>query len=167
MAGTRRSGRRAGISARTWTTERDRGYRRFFDAARKGDLSLEVGVLGHEAARPHPRSRGLTVAEVADLARRGSRSAPSRDFVSAWYARRGAHAQRLAVAAIRASLKGGPEARKRVVSVGRQARDEMRAEMGRMAPLAPSTVKRKGSARVLVETGALRRAVSFLVLPRP
>jgi hypothetical protein len=147
-------------------TTRDRGYRRFRDAARRGSLVLEVGVLGPEAARPHPRARGLSVAEVADLARRGSRRAPSRDFVSAWYARRGAHAQRLAVAAIRAALRGGPDARRRVEAVGRAARDEMRAEMSRMAPLAPSTVARKGSSRVLVETGALRRAVSFRVLPR-
>jgi hypothetical protein len=162
---SRSGGGRARVAARTRVTTRDRGYRRFFDAATRGSNSIEVGVLGPEAAQPHPRGRGLTVAEVADLARRGSGRAPPRDFVSAWYARSGAATQRAAVDAIRASLRGG-SVRRGLEAVGRRARDGMRAEMARMAPLAPSTVERKGSSAVLVETGAVRRAVSFRVLPR-
>lgn len=139
----------------------DRGFRAFerhvYDAQRG---HLRVGIQPQDAARRY--SSGQTVAEVAALHEQGTPRMPARPFLSSWFQRRGLRYLSEVTEILRANMvRGG--ARRALRVLGHRAALEVRAGFRQLAPLARSTVARKGSARILRETGLLARSISVVV----
>ena len=136
----------------------DRGFNRFVrnvaDAQRG---HVRVGILPKDAARTY--HTGVTVGEVAAWHEQGSPTMPARPFLSSWFQRRGLRYLSEVTDAIRHNmLRGG--ARQALRALGQRAVSEVRAGFRSLAPLARSTVERKGNARILRTTGLLARTIS-------
>ena len=139
----------------------DRGFDAFARNARAAQRgTLRVGVQPRDAARPY-RS-GATVGDVAAWHEAGGPRMPARPFLSYWFRRRGAVYMNAITDAVQLNLtRGNIQASLR--DLGLRAVAEVRAGMRALAPLARSTVERKGSPAVLRETGLLERSISALV----
>jgi hypothetical protein len=143
-------------------TDRDRGFARLvrnIQSAQRGSLS--IGIQPKDAARVY--SSGATVGDVAAWHEQGSPTMPRRPFLTSWYDRRGTAYLSKVTNILRKNVKHG-DARRALVELGARAVTEVRAGMRALAPLAASTVERKGSSRVLRETGKLERAISAVVV---
>lgn len=139
----------------------DRGFNRYVrnvaDAQRG---HLRVGVQPADAARRY--ASGQTVGDVAALHEQGTRRMPTRPFLTSWFARRGLRYISQVTEILRQNtVRGG--ARRALRELGHRAALEVRAGFRSLAPLSPATIARKGSARILRETGLLARSISATV----
>jgi hypothetical protein len=136
----------------------DRGFDRFVrnvQDAQRGHL--RVGILPKDAARTY--RTGVTVGEVAAWHEQGTATMPARPFLTSWFERRGLRYLSEVTDVIRHNMQRGG-ARQALRSLGQRAVSEVRAGLRSLAPLARSTVERKGNARVLRATGLLARTIS-------
>ena len=145
--------------------DRDRGYaalvRRVFGFRRP---KIAVGVLEADGGRPHGDD-ALTIIEVATFNEFGTSRIPERSFIRAWFDEH------------QAELKADLGKMMQAVLLGRLTREQMLERLGQRCvgqiqariaegvppPNAESTIRRKGSSKPLVDTGALRSSVSYRV----
>lgn len=141
--------------------ERDNGARRLLEQIRaiKG-AAVDVGVLGQKAAEDHG---GLTVGDVATFHEFGI-GVPERSFVRNYVDRSKAAAQTLARRCAEAVARGVPaEAALNIIGMSHAAAIQEVIADGIDPPLAPETIKRKGSSVPLIDTGQLRASVTWRI----
>lgn len=129
--------------------------------------ALSVGVLGAEAGAAHADSVGLTVGEIAEIHEFGLGTAPRRSFLADWADEKRSEIQQVVIKGGAALVRG-----KSITSpgqllnqIGQWAVGSIQARMATNIPppLAPETIKRKGSSVSLIDTGQLRSSVTYRV----
>lgn len=148
---------------RSTVTVRDRGYSRLLRAVRgMRDGGISIGIHPREARVAYPG--GATVGEVARVHASGGRYLPRRDPIGQWWEREGQReVLRRTRAALTRALRSGRPPWRELERAGAEMVRRARAEFQRLRPLAPATVRRKGSRRILVRTGLLLRSVQYRV----
>ena len=141
----------------------DAELRRVLKRFRAGNARVRVGVL---SGQKHPDS-DLSMAELAALHEYGTKDIPERSFIRAPLESSRADVKRMMHKAAVAVVSGKVTPRASLEILGQWGVTTIRKWVtvgSRLAPNAPSTIKRKGSARPLVDTGRLLGAVSYEVI---
>lgn len=141
------------------------------DLKRLNDLRVNVGVIGEAAQRQHPNADGATVGEVANWVHFGTWNIPARPYIDHAIANSRsevATASKRAAADLIDGRSTGPEgALTRVGEVlMRAVRESIDSAISWAEPLALSTIAKKGHAAPLVDTGTLREATNFEIVPK-
>jgi hypothetical protein len=153
-------------------TDKDRGLRRVFEtiAALDGGRKVKVGVLADGAGGERPEGSDLTIAEIAAVQEFGTTNGhvPARSFLRATF---DATREELVVLGAglfsRVVFNGFPYDKALGILGLKLATDTKKAITsgpGIPPPLAPKTIAAKGSSRPLVDTGALVRAITWVIV---
>lgn len=120
------------------------------------DAELFVGVQG---------TKGSGLAVIAMANEFGTRTIPERSFFRATMDRRREHYANLLEEAVERALDGQGAQRRDLEKIGAIAVGDIQRFMTelRQPPNAPSTIRKKKSSNPLIDTGRLRRSISFKV----
>lgn len=128
-----------------------------------GNFTLTAGVHSDDANHTHGSGEGMTVGDIATIHEFGAPAAgiPARSFVRGWYDEQFTEIASVLKQEIGAAMKG---TRPMGVAFERAALRLEGSIKGRIRrhippPLAPATVKRKGSSTPLIDTGQLIQAI--------
>ena len=152
--------------------DRDKGYtKRLREIQRFNRTRVQVGILssGRGAASKGSadgKLSGLSVLEVGTFHEFGL-GVPRRSFIRDWYSEnQEPSAKRLRVCS-ELVVSGKKSAVGAAELLGLWAQGSIQARIAAgpsdWAPLAASTIKRKGSAKALIDTGQLRSSITFTV----
>lgn len=146
-----------------------REVRRRIDAAADRVPRLRVGVVGTEAKQVHAES-GLTNAEIAVIHEFGAPRAniPERSFIRSTLRDPDVRRRLRALQAnLARAVIAGMDQKKALGTMGEFLASQIRATITRGVdpPLKPATIARKGSSKPLIDTGQLRRAISWVIVP--
>lgn len=162
---------RSRISGNIKLIDNDRGWKALESRLTHGlnGLSIRAGVQGALANEAYDDS-GITVAEVAAIQEFGDPGSniPARPFLGTAFESKNAWRRNIAAAGRNVVDGANPRAEMERVAeqIVRDIQQVLDTANRRFQPLAPSTVKRKGSSDVLYETGKLRAAISATVSKR-
>lgn len=129
-------------------------------AAWAEEMTITVGVHSDDADHTHAGGEGLTVGDIATFHEFGTQTVPQRSFIRAWFDEGQAEHQQVIREELEAATKGAslPQALERIaLRLEGSVKDRIRQHIP--PPLAPATVKRKGSSTPLIDTGQLRNAI--------
>lgn len=126
------------------------------------NLEVHVGFQAGQAAEKD----GTDIVEIAAFNEFGNSTTPARPFVKESFARHPEELKQTCANAIKMILNGGT-AEQSINMMGVFAKGLMQQEIrdGKWAPNAPSTIKKKGSDRPLIDTGTMRQSVNYVVAP--
>lgn len=122
-------------------------------------FTVRAGVIGDEAYED-----GTTVAEVAAFSELGTSSAPARPFISPAMRQHRAEAAELMAAAVRTTITGEGNATPQALGERMVEWIRQRILSGPFAPLAASTVRRKGHSHPLLDTLLLYDSIAYEVV---
>jgi hypothetical protein len=144
-------------------TDTDKGAQKRL-AKLLADGALSVGVLGGDASASHEDSE-LTIGEVAEIHELGLGSAPRRSFLSDWVDEKRPEIENVIVRGGRAVARGKADVAQVLEQIGVWAVGSIQERMANNIPppLAPETIKRKGSSVALIDTGQLRSSITYRV----
>lgn len=150
--------------AKLTITDRDFGWNHLKDAAEKlgsGGAYALVGVQGAQAAA-NVQDTSLTYAQLARIHEFGTSRTPQRSFIKDTIDMYDAAIMKREVACAEGVLLGKLSIEQAVEILGEYGVGLIRQRMadGIAPPNAPSTIKRKGSSKPLIDSGGLRAAVS-------
>ncbi len=135
-------------------TVRDNGYGRLLDRlvpmSRRSRIT--VGVQSPESSQSYPR--GLTVGSVASIQH------STRPFLSSWFDANASTLPGQFASVLRRTLLSNAFGAKQFDKLGRIWVDGVRRQMTVQRSLKLSTIRRKGSSVVLVDSGLLSRSVT-------
>lgn len=133
------------------------------------DNTVAVGIFSDNDAA---HSGGLTNSQLLYLHCNGSpaNNIPARDVLSQGIAeaKQNGSVQKCLNAGILKALAGNvDQAKAEYEKAGMAAAAAVQAQFGKIGPpLSPVTVARKGSSATLIDTGALRQAITYKVMPK-
>jgi hypothetical protein len=146
-------------------TDRDRGFKKL--AASLGEMGqVTIGVQGKEAEARHPESEDITLGELAALHELGLGGQRARSWCRAWMDENEARMVRETAAQFRAVLARTQTRNAALIKLGYEWTADMQKRMddGRVTPpISAETAARKGHAKPLIDTYALRNAVTYRV----
>ena len=124
---------------------------------------LEV-FIGYNASSGNYED-GVTVLEIAVFNAFGTEHIPSRPFIQNVDLGRRNEINNFIKAQVKAGLDAGSDARKIMNTIGVYVKGIIQDEIvtGNWVPNAPSTIKRKGSNKPLIDTGRMRQSVIYVV----
>lgn len=138
------------------------GKRYFRELEKLAKLEVRVGFQGDETYED-----GTSLAEVAAYNELGTSDTPARPFMKQSFEK---HEKELQAACDRVNkaIVGGASAEQALDGLGVTVKGIVQEEIvdGGFAPNAPSTIKKKGSERPLVDTGHMRQSVNYVVKKR-
>ena len=126
--------------------------------------TLEVHV-GFQAGKASEKD-GTDIVEVAAINEFGTSTIPARPFVKNSFARHPDELKETCIQAVKMIEKGGT-AEQAINMMGVFGKGLMQREIrdGNWKPNAPSTIRKKGSDRPLIDTGTMRQSVNYVVAP--
>lgn len=125
------------------------------------NFEISIGVHTDDANHTHGSGEGLTVGDIAGFHEYGTQTVPQRSWCRAWFDERQAEIRTVLKQEIGAAMKGKrplPIALERA-ALRFEGSVKQRIAQNIPPPLAPATIKRKGSSVALIDTGALRNAI--------
>ena len=124
-------------------------------------MYVVVGIP--KSAPPREDDSSVTMAEVAFFHEFGTINAPERSFIRATVDKERDKYFRLQERFVDALYQGKIEPKKALGVLGEQAKADIQRTIAAGVPPAnaESTIKRKGSSKTLVDTGALRQAIDY------
>lgn len=130
---------------------------------RGGQFEITVGIHADDANHTHGDGEGMTVGDIASIHEFGAPAAniPARSFLRGWFDERQTEIQATLKQEIGAAMQGKrplPVACERA-ALRLEGSVKQRIAQNIPPPLAPATVKRKGSSVALIDTGQLRNAI--------
>lgn len=137
--------------------------RKYFQELQKlAELEVRVGFQGDESYED-----GTSLAEVAAYNELGTSDMPARPFMKQSFEK---HEKELQAACDRVNqaIIGGSSAEQALDSLGVTVKGIIQEEIveGGFEPNAPSTIRKKGSERPLIDTGHMRQSVNYVVKKR-
>jgi hypothetical protein len=148
-------------------TDVDKGYTARLRAIRSmdGKVTSKVGVFGEKASEAHDDKSGLSTGELAAIHEFGAGNVPERSFVRGWADEKVGEIQRQLKRAAAAVMVGNGDIYQNMHRFGQWADLEMVKRItGHIPPpLAPATVRRKGHAVPLIDTGKLLASIDSAV----
>ena len=147
--------------------QKDRGYKRIWRAIRAAKRNSYVAV-GIPQSEEKYKDSPYTVAEIAAVHEFGSSDGhiPERSYIrSTLDENRGAYLTSLAETAKTAVDKGLPATKTALGRLGARVSADIKRKITAFdsPPNAPSTIAKKGSDNPLIDTGTLRRAITWRV----
>lgn len=169
-------------------TDTDKGARKLLQRLLKNG-ALSVGVLAEDAGKTHEaketvdkikdvfkgfdsdgkasgKAVALTIGEIAEIHEFGLGSCPRRSFLAGWVDEKQDEIKRVVDAGAQALVSGRLDSPLQFLNqVGAWAVGSIQRRMSENIPppLAPATIKRKGSSVALIDTGQLRSSISYRV----
>jgi hypothetical protein len=140
--------------------------------ALKGYVNKKRGHFVSQAQRERlavltnkAKASELTVGEIAAIHEFGLGTAPRRSFLADWADEKRDEINAIAVKAGRAVARGTLTGEDALEQIGAWAVGSIQERMASNIPppLAPATIKRKGSSVALIDTGQLRSSISYRV----
>lgn len=131
----------------------------------RGRTEITVGVHSDDANHTHGSGDGTTVGDIATWMEFGTQTVPQRSFIRAWFDER----QDFIASTLRTQFQAVLDGRRPVeqaaerVALAFEGDVKQRILRNIPPPLAPATIKRKGSSLALVDTGQLRNAIRAIV----
>lgn len=147
-------------------TDQDRGLNAMLERLDRAAFGakLVVGLIGEEAEATH-KGGELTIAEIGEIHEFGL-GVPRRSFIADWAdeneEKHRAQIRKIAEQVMRGKIETWEQGLERLGSLY-VAEVQKRIAVGIEPPLAPSTIARKGSSKPLIDTGALRSAITYKV----
>lgn len=149
-------------------TVKDRGYaalmRRLARAAKP--TSVTVGIHSDKGGEVHDEASGVTVVDVGAFHEFGL-GVPRRSFIADWVEQNQEHHRELITKAAQAVLAGTLTIDQATARLGARLEAECKRRLTQTPadwpPLDPRTVARKKSSKPLIDTGALRAAITHKV----
>lgn len=147
-------------------TDKDRGYdamvKRVFDF---GNPKIKVGILEAEGQQDHGDE--LTILQVAIWNEFGTKNAPARSFVRAWFDANQTEIRKKLQALMVTVIKGKIRKEQALEQLGQWMVGQIQKRIadGVPPPNAPATIAQKGSSTPLINTGQLRNSVNYRVIP--
>ena len=137
--------------------------KRYFEALKKlSELEVQVGFQGDDAYEG-----GTSTAEVAAYNELGSSDTPARPFMKQSFEN---HEDELRAACerVNATITSGGSVEQALNALGVAVKGLIQTEIvdGDFAENAPSTIKKKGSDRPLIDTGTMRQSVNYVIKRR-
>ncbi len=138
------------------------GKRYFKELKKLAKMEVRVGFQGDETY-----DDGVSVAEIAAFNELGTSDTPARPFMKQSFEK---HEKELQAACdqVNKAIIAGRSAEQALDVLGVTAKGIVQEEIadGDFAPNAPSTVKKKGSDKPLIDTGHMRQSVNYVVKRR-
>jgi hypothetical protein len=127
----------------------------------RGAVTITLGVHTDDANHTHGTGEGLTIGDVATIHEFGSQTVPQRSFIRGWHDERQAFIAETLRTQLQAVVQGKRPLEQALERVALAFEGDCKARIARNIPppLAPATVKRKGSSVALIDTGQLRNAI--------
>jgi hypothetical protein len=154
--------------SRSRVTVRDRGADAAIKRAR-GRMTVKVGVIGAKAAEPKKggasaKLTGNTVAEIATIHEFGI-GVPRRSFIADYVDEDQPDLEKRLSLSARNIVKGKAMKEQEAERFGLYVVGQMQERIARgiAPPLHPETIRRKGSATPLIDTGQLRSSITHKV----
>lgn len=126
-----------------------------------GNFEISVGVHSDDANHTHGSGEGVTVGDIATWHEFGTQTVPQRSFIRAWFDERQPEIQQVLKQEIGAVMQGKrplPIACERAaLRLEGSVKERIRQHIP--PPLAPATIKRKGSSTPLIDQGVLRNSI--------
>lgn len=140
----------------------DKGWRRLQrELARASGKVIEVGIPEAAGAQTIEGSSSVTLATLGAFHEYGTATVPARPWLSSAITPADARRTNQRIAQ---DITRGMSAEAALKRAGEREAERVREQLGEgVAPLDPKTAARKGSARPLVETGALRDAIGYTI----
>ena len=137
--------------------------RRYFEALKKlSELEVQVGLQGDQTAED-----GTSLAEIAAYNELGTSTIPARPFMKQSFEN---HEDELRAACerVNAALASGKSVEQALDALGVAIKGLVQTEIvdGGFTENAPSTIKKKGSDKPLIDTGTMRQSVNYVVKRR-
>jgi len=137
--------------------------RRYFEALKKlSELEVQVGFQGDQTAED-----GTSLAEIAAYNELGTSTIPARPFMKQSFEN---HEDELRAACerVNAALASGKSVEQALDALGVAIKGLVQTEIvdGGFTENAPSTIKKKGSDKHLIDTGSMRQSVNYVVKRR-
>ncbi len=131
----------------------------------KSSVEITVGVHSGDANHTHGSGEGTTVGDIATWMEFGTSSVPARSYLRGWFDERQDFIAKTLRAQFQAVVEGRrpPEQAAERVALAFEGDVKQRILENIPPPLAPATVKRKGSSVALIDTGQLRNAIRAIV----
>lgn len=144
------------------------GKRFFAELKKLSKLQVRVGLTAGGAgfgSKHQSVSADATMAEIAAWNELGTAHTPPRPFLRQSVDKNESQIKAMVAAQITAIAKGEATAEKALQAIGAMQVGLVQAEMksGGFAPNAPSTIKKKGSAVPLIDTGRLRQSIHYAI----
>lgn len=133
-------------------------------------LQVRVGIVGDEANAQHGDNPGVTNGDVALWMEYGTKALPERSFIRKTF-RSGAKLgefRALQLTVVKGVIAGTLAPRQAIGQLGAWGAGAIQRTIvnDEVTPaLKQSTVDRKGSSKVLIDSGQLVRSISFVVVP--
>ncbi len=131
----------------------------------KGQVEISVGVHSSDANHTHGSGEGLTIGDIATFHEFGTQVIPQRSYLRGWFDER----QEFIARTLRTQFQAVVEGKRPVeqaaerVALAFEGDVKQRILENIPPPLAPATIKRKGSSLALVDRGQLRAAIRAIV----
>jgi hypothetical protein len=127
----------------------------------RGAVSITLGVHSDDANHTHGSGEGLTIGDIATFHEFGTQTVPQRSFVRGWFDERQEFIRATLQTQVQQVIQGKRPLEQALERVALAYEGDCKARIVRHIPppLAPATVKRKGSSTPLIDTGALRNAI--------
>ena len=145
-----------------WSDLTPEGAKYFAELEKMIGLEVQVGWQGDEAY-----DDGITVAQVAAYNELGTSTIPPRPFMQQSFEKHQSELQSLCDVATNGIANGSTtEAELNKLGVGLKGLVQDEIVGGGFTPNAPSTIRKKGSAQPLIDTGYMRQTVNYVIKPR-
>jgi len=137
--------------------------RRFFKELEElAKLEVRVGFQAGEAEHD-----GVDMTDIAMWNELGTRHVPPRPFLRQSVDGNEGKIKKMCEAQMQAIAKGGTaEEAMNAIGIMQKGLIQETIAKGSFAPNAPSTIKRKGSSKPLIDTGRMRQSVNFVIQPK-
>ena len=139
--------------------------KKYFEELKKLE-QMEVRI-GYQAGETKYEDTGADLVEIAAFNELGSSTTPPRPFMRQSFENHEPELHAICEAANKSITNGGTaEAALQKIGVACKGLVQEEIKNGEFEPNAPSTIKRKGSDRPLIDSGLMRQSVNFVITKR-
>lgn len=157
--------------AKVTITDRDMGMKavmRLIERTKAARPNVVIGITGKSGGKPHEKAAGMTIVDIGATHEFGAGNVPERSFLRvtvdehrAKYQKYLANGYRREILEIAKTGAAGAEHRA-LKRLGLMVEGDIKKRIaaGIKPPLHPRTIKKKGSSKPLIDTGALRASIA-------
>jgi hypothetical protein len=127
----------------------------------RGPVTITLGVHSDDAQHTHGTGEGLTIGDIGGFHEFGTATVPQRSFLRGWFDERQDFIRATLQTQVAQVITGKRPLEQALERVALAFEGDCKARIVRHIPppLAPATIKRKGSSTPLIDTGQLIQSV--------
>jgi hypothetical protein len=127
----------------------------------RGPIEVTIGIHSDDAQHTHGTGEGLTIGDIGAFHEFGTQTVPQRSFIRGWFDERQDFIAETLHKQLQAVVAGKRPVEQAAERVALAFEGDCKARIARNIPppLAPATIKAKGSSVALIDTGQLRASI--------